>query len=185
MMVFAKTIEEFLSKEECHSILDKFSNVNLEVAEVSNEKSLNSLLKIRDSKIVFTQLPYYKKKLENLLRNTIIIKGFELDEIENFQFTKYELNGHYDWHTDSADFSYYAKRFCSIVIQLNNEYDGGELLYKDTNDNVVEFKKGVGNLFIFNSNILHKVNPITKGVRYSLVSWISLREIPNFKKTLL
>ena len=184
-MLFTKTIEEFLSKEECYDILDKFLNVELEVAEVSHTKSYDSLIKIRDSKIVFTQLPYYKKKLETLLRNEIIIKGFELDEIENFQFTKYELNGHYDWHTDSSDSGYYAKRFCSVVIQLNDEYDGGELLYKDTNDDVVEFKKGVGNLFIFNSSTSHKVNPIIRGERYSLVSWISLKEILNFKKTLL
>jgi predicted 2-oxoglutarate/Fe(II)-dependent dioxygenase YbiX len=50
---------------------------------------------------------------------------------------------------------------------------------------VVEFKKGVGNLFIFNSSILHKVKPIISGERYSLVSWIALKEISNFKKTLI
>ena len=47
------------------------------------------------------------------------------------------------------------------------------------------FKKGVGNLFIFNLSTLHKVNPIIRGERYSLVSWISLKEISNFKKTLI
>ena len=183
-MLFIKTIESFLSKEECNSILNKFVNANLKVAKTSNSKSSN-LEKKRDSKVVFTQLPQYKKKLETVLRNEIKIKGFELDKIENFQFTKYELNGHYEWHTDSMNFDYYAKRFCSVVIQLNNEYDGGELLYKDHNDDIVEFKKGVGNLFIFNSSTLHKVNPIIRGERYSLVSWISLKEISNFKKTII
>ena len=144
-----------------------------------------------------TQIDYEKKYKKLIIALSIIIpvavaalfgikiKGFELDKIENFQFTKYELNGHYEWHTDSMNFDYYAKRFCSVVIQLNNEYDGGELLYKDHNDDIVEFKKGVGNLFIFNSSTLHKVNPIIRGERYSLVSWISLKEISNFKKTLI
>jgi predicted 2-oxoglutarate/Fe(II)-dependent dioxygenase YbiX len=184
-MLFIKTIESFLSKEECDDILNKFLNVDLEVAKVGGVASLDSPIKVRDSKVVVTQLPHYKKKLETVLRNEIKIKGFELDEIENFQFTKYELNGHFDWHVDSGDYGHYAKRFCSIVIQLNNEYDGGELLYKDHNDNVVEFKKGVGNLFVFNSSTLHKVNPIIGGERYSLVAWISLKETSNFKKTLL
>ena len=184
-MLFIKTIESFLSKKECDSILTKFLNVDLEVASVLNSELLDSLIKVRDSKVVFTQLPHYKKKLKNVLSNEIKIKGFELDEIEEFQFTKYELNGHYDWHTDSTGFDYYAKRFCSVVIQLNNEYDGGELLYKDHNNDVVEFKKGVGNLFIFNSSISHKVKPIISGERYSLVSWIALKEISNFKKTLI
>jgi predicted 2-oxoglutarate/Fe(II)-dependent dioxygenase YbiX len=184
-MIFIKTIKSFLSKEECDNILNKFLNADLNVAEVGNGKSIEKVIKIRDSKILFTQLPHYKKKLETVLRNEIKIKGFELDEIENFQFTKYELNGHFDWHTDSTYFGYYAKRFCSVVIQLNNEYEGGELLYKDHNDNIVEFKKGVGNLFIFNSSTSHKVKPIIGGERYSLVSWISLKEISNFKKTLI
>lgn len=187
-MTFIKTIESFFSKEECDDIINKFSNTNLEIAKIANEsESLPSeeLLKMRNSKIFFTQLPYYKKKIETLLKNEIKIKGFELNEIENFQFTKYELTGHYDWHKDSMDFDHYAKRFCSIVIQLNDDYTGGELLYKNHKDDVIEFKRGVGNLFIFNSNLLHKVNPILSGERFSLVSWISLKQIFNLKKELI
>jgi predicted 2-oxoglutarate/Fe(II)-dependent dioxygenase YbiX len=71
------------------------------------------------------------------------------------------------------------------VIQLNDEYEGGELLYKDFINNEIEFDKGIGNLFIFKSTIEHKVNPITFGTRYSLVSWIKLKEIEGYKKTLL
>ena len=40
-MLFIKTIESFLSKEECNSILNKFVNANLKVAKTSNSKSSN------------------------------------------------------------------------------------------------------------------------------------------------
>jgi succinate dehydrogenase flavin-adding protein (antitoxin of CptAB toxin-antitoxin module) len=59
-MLFIKTIESFLSKKECDSILTKFLNADLEVANVRNSESLDSLIKVRDSKIIFTQLPQYK-----------------------------------------------------------------------------------------------------------------------------
>ena len=44
------------------------------------------------------------------------------------------------------------------------------------------FEKGIGNLFIFNSNLLHKVTPITTGNRFSLVTWITLKRSISDKK---
>ena len=44
---------------------------------------------------------------------------------------------------------------------------------------------GLGNLFIFPSNMLHRVKPIKDGIRYSLVSWLKLKEIKDYKKTIL
>jgi Rps23 Pro-64 3,4-dihydroxylase Tpa1-like proline 4-hydroxylase len=129
------------------------------------------------------EIDWVKTKLEYFLKTELQFKGYELDEIEKFQFTKYTIGGHYDWHTDVG--MEFKERFCSIVIQLNNEYNGGELLYKNTNDEIVTFESNVGNMFIFNSNIEHKVNPINTGIRYSLVTWIKLKEIKEFKKTLL
>jgi predicted 2-oxoglutarate/Fe(II)-dependent dioxygenase YbiX len=43
----------------------------------------------------------------------------------------------------------------------------------------------LGNLYVFFSNILHRVIPVKKGVRYSLVNWVSLKKIEGYKKTLL
>ena len=79
----------------------------------------------------------------------------------------------------------YQDRFCSVVIQLNDSYEGADLLYKDANDVVTTFERGIGNMFMFNSSIEHKVTPVKKGIRYSLVTWIKLKEIKEFKKTLL
>jgi PKHD-type hydroxylase len=181
--MFIRTLKKFLTKEECNSIVEEFSKVNLFTAGVGADYTGEKLKKVRDSEVVMVEIDWIKSKLESVLKNKIQFKGYELDEIEKFQFTKYTNGGHYDWHTDvGLNFEY---RFCSIVIQLNDEYEGGELLYKDFNNNEIEFGKGIGNLFIFKSTIEHKVNPITEGVRYSLVSWIKLKEIEGYKKTLL
>jgi predicted 2-oxoglutarate/Fe(II)-dependent dioxygenase YbiX len=47
------------------------------------------------------------------------------------------------------------------------------------------FEKGAGNLIIFLSNMEHRVTKITSGNRYTLVNWVGLKQINNFKKTLL
>jgi predicted 2-oxoglutarate/Fe(II)-dependent dioxygenase YbiX len=181
--MFIRTLNKFLTKEECNSIVEEFSKVNLFTAGVGADYAGEKLKKVRDSEVVMVEIDWIKSKLESVLKNEIQFKGYELDEIEKFQFTKYTNGGHYDWHTDTGlNFEY---RFCSIVIQLNDTYSGGELLYKDYDSTEVEFEKGIGNLFIFSSSAEHKVNPITNGIRYSLVSWIKLKEISGYKKTLL
>ena len=58
----------------------------------------------------------------------------------------------------------------SIIGILNDDYEGGELIMFE--DKKIDTKKG--DLLIFPSNFLypHKVTPVTKGVRYSYVSWV-------------
>jgi len=56
----------------------------------------------------------------------------------------------------------------SLVSVLNNEFEGGELVIRDT---VYNLKKG--DLIIFPSCFMfpHKVNEIKKGIRYGIVCW--------------
>jgi hypothetical protein len=58
----------------------------------------------------------------------------------------------------------------SLLGALNDNYKGGELVLWETD--VIELK--AGQVIIFPSNFMypHKVNTITKGTRYSFVSWV-------------
>ena len=58
----------------------------------------------------------------------------------------------------------------SIIGVLNDDYEGGELIMLE--DKKIDTK--AGELLIFPSNFLypHKITPVTKGVRYSYVSWV-------------
>ena len=58
----------------------------------------------------------------------------------------------------------------SIIGILNDDYEGGELIMFE--DKKIDTKKG--DLLIFPSNFLypHRIAPVTKGARYSYVSWV-------------
>ena len=91
---------------------------------------------------------------------------------EKLQFTEYEGQGrHYDWHPDIGPNM--SKRKISIVVQLSDEkdYEGGELII-NTGQMLVPSKKQ-GSVILFPSFLMHKVEPLRSGNRYSLVSWIS------------
>lgn len=102
--------------------------------------------------------------------------GFDLHGLcEDLQFTEYYAseNGHYDWHQDSGP-NTASPRKMSIVIQLSDpaDYEGGDLQILSARDPVNVDKK-LGLAAVFPSFMLHRVTPVTKGTRRSLVAWIA------------
>ena len=118
--------------------------------------------------------------------------NFQWNYSEVCQFTKYKLNQHYDWHSDSWDKPYddpgtsqHGKiRKLSVTCQLTDgsEYEGGELEFdtrnydphmRDESRHVVRAKEILpkGSIIVFPSFLWHRVKPVTKGTRYSLVLW--------------
>ena len=106
--------------------------------------------------------------------------GFHIDDIDFCQFGLYEesAKGHYDWHIDFRGFdeSWEKKvRKISVVIQLSDpsDYEGGELQLKYSNYSQQQksdmLKKG--SVITFPSFVEHRVTPVTKGKRLSLIGW--------------
>lgn len=99
--------------------------------------------------------------------------------VEDFQYTVYgPEKDHYTWHMDKGRNSS-SPRKLSLVLLLSDpsEYDGGDLeIWAGTQPTVLEKKKGI--VHAFPSFVMHRVTPVTRGIRRSLVVWISG---PKFK----
>ena len=94
--------------------------------------------------------------------------GFILKDIE---VLKYEKNGKYKFHVDHGS---YSPRTFSCIYLCNSNYDGGELCFKflgEEEELIIEKKSN--RMIVWPSNFLypHAVKPVTKGIRYSIVSW--------------
>ena len=93
--------------------------------------------------------------------------------IDSIQYTEYyEGGGQYDWHVDIGPKNI-SHRKVSVTIQLSNsdEYEGGELeLWTGSGHYTMPRGKGVSTFFP--SFTMHRVTPVTKGTRKSLVLWI-------------
>jgi predicted 2-oxoglutarate/Fe(II)-dependent dioxygenase YbiX len=184
-MFILKTIPTFLPEIECSELINQYSQLCSNKAEYySKKEGLIVNTRVRDSKIIFVSNESIETKIAEELKKHISIKGHKFIGLEKLQFTKYDLDGHYDWHMDS-DINYANNRYFSVVIPLNMDYENGELLCKDLNNNIITLEKKTGNMHIFSSTLLHKVTNVTYGVRYSLVTWISLEKIKDFKNSLI
>jgi PKHD-type hydroxylase len=179
--------ENFLSPEECDSILNKCKQeLILSGAEVyTGDSNTIPTKKNRKSSVGWiSDLGFLNERLTNKLRETFNINGMEVTGLGDYQFTEYKEGEYFDWHTDSTDVIY-RDRFTSIVIQLNDTYKGGVLEIKNIKGEIVPVENKIGTLYIFNSRLLHRVVPVIEGVRYSLVNWVSLVKTNSTKQNLL
>jgi PKHD-type hydroxylase len=84
-----------------------------------------------------------------------------------------ENEGHYNWHIDADVLSAKAPRKLSMALLLSDpaEFEGGQLQLKVNNDEPISVQQAKGRAWFFPSYTLHRVTPVTKGVRKSLVVW--------------
>ena len=113
---------------------------------------------------------FFKKKLDQFQKDANI-SDFCYQKIIDIEILKYENTGFYTWHVD-----HFAEipRTMSCILLLNNDYEGGNLCFRNPDGSgewEVEVKPN--RMIIWPSNCLypHTVKPVTKGKRYSVVAW--------------
>ena len=92
--------------------------------------------------------------------------------INQIDLLKYNVSGKYDLHIDKAT---NFNRHLSIIMNLNDDYEGGDLIFTDQKEKEIKrLKLGKGSIVFFPSNFMypHMIEPITKGTRYSIVAWL-------------
>jgi PKHD-type hydroxylase len=99
------------------------------------------------------------------------------------QFTEYneDANGKYDWHEDNCWITPQPRAFdrkLSCVVQLSDpaDYEGGRLEFERDNLTGDTFTQ-LGDMIFFPSFLRHRVTPVTRGVRRSLVLWFEGRPL--------
>ena len=95
---------------------------------------------------------------------------------DQIQYTEYseEYEGKYDWHLDNNS-GEYSHRKLSISVQLSEKdsYEGGDFeIFPSTPEFGITYTKSIGNAIIFPSFLAHRISPVTKGIRRSLVWWV-------------
>ena len=159
------------------------------------KSAIKNIQKKRKSDIVWMNDRWIYKEIHPYIHEANEKAGwnFEWDFSESCQFTKYGVGQYYGWHTDSwtkvynkkDDPNTYGKiRKLSVTISLNDpdEYDGGNLEFDFRND--IDFDRNRkhkakacteirprGSIIVFPSFVWHRVAPVTRGTRYSLVIW--------------
>lgn len=169
--------EGALSKEFCHSALEQVNWATAQAATISIENPVLDT-ETRRSDVIWQDAMQPLGCIAKTYIDTANHSagwGYSLDRQESTQISRYKSadNGYYDWHMDAGIPENGVQRKLSISILLSDpsEFEGGELQFKGIEERKILTKQG--SIVVFPSFIEHRVAPVTKGVRYSAVSWAS------------
>ena len=155
-----------------------------------SKEEVKNIQKRRKSDVVWLQEQWIYNEIHPYIHqaNEKANWNFQWDWSESCQFTEYKKGQYYDWHSDSSELPYdkpeevgsYGKiRKLSMTLCLTDpeEYEGGDLefAFHDGDGNkqptICEEIRPKGSLIVFPSFVWHRVKPVTKGIRNSLVCW--------------
>lgn len=152
-----------------------------------SKKEIEKTKEIRNSNVSWINDWWVKKELEPYVKRANEMAGwnFNFTKSEASQFTIYEPGEYYDWHRDAQNYPYTQGeqkgliRKLSVTVSLSNpeDYEGGFLEFSRENDFNKKYFYKVreilprGSICVFPSYTWHRVSPVTKGKRLSLVQW--------------
>lgn len=99
--------------------------------------------------------------------------GYDLSGFaENFYYLSYGPGQHFDWHLDQG-IETATPRKLSLILQLSDpaEYDGGDFEVMRPAD-AARADKGKGLIMAFPAHKIHRVTPVTRGIRRSLAMFV-------------
>lgn len=168
-MKFALKQENFLTNEECDELITYSEKKGYEEALIRSRDGEVINKSIRDNDRVIWDDFEMSEKLFEQVKNLIPqdIDGWKPVNLnERFRFYRYKDGQRFKPHIDS---SYKRENgdisFITLLIYLNEEFEGGSTYLITLNENVTP-KKGM--LLLFDHKILHAGTPVTSGVKYVL-----------------
>ena len=186
--------KEALSEKLCDDIIqiamDDKPDVAITGLKIRNDEDAKNLLQKRDSYITWLNEEWIYKEIRPYVHRANKLAGWNFDIVDSepCQFTIYNEGQYYGWHTDSSGW-YYEKekqngliRKLSVTVSLSDpeDYEGGLLEFDtrihdepDSKHYIVPCKQILpkGSICVFPSFTHHRVSPVTKGKRLSLVQW--------------
>ena len=174
----ATTTKPMFTPEQCRLIIQAGHKEKPEQAKVGGGKGGKQDTKKRVttiSWIPFNKMPQMYKVIENQI-SIVNLNHMMFDNVrltEPAQFTEYPKGGFYDWHMDLNAFGQTGQhpiRKISMTCLLSDpsEFKGGDLAFDDNKSKITLQQ---GQAVFFASFMKHRVEPVKKGIRRSLVMW--------------
>lgn len=177
---FIITFNDIIDDDLCDSILKEYMNCNWSKTLVGTgvvdvkTRNVDTIGISYDSAISLN--PQVRKKIDDLIfecagkaieKYNEMVPEAKIEEDTGYELLRYKEGQFYTQHTDSFKA---RPRAVSCSFALNDDYEGGEWGFFD---NKIKIKPKKGSVVMFPSNFMypHQINTVTKGTRYSIITW--------------
>lgn len=156
------------NENECNTIIAMGEDMEEALIQGGNNNP-----DIRQGKVKFLlpteeTIPMFDKLLQ-IVTNANVEFQFDIDSFESIQLARYDVGDFYTWHKDLGNNqSQYRKLSVTVQLSAPDEYDGGDLEFAS-----MKASRELGSAIVFPSWEQHRVAPVTRGTRWSLVAWAS------------
>jgi hypothetical protein len=176
-----------ISKENCNTIIKLIEeNSDWQNAKIGNKENTKEDMSYRSNKVDYLTSRFgvnsniywchntigygIKKVLEETIKEYKYNENFLdyfVSQDEGFQVLKYEKGQFYKTHLDSSKEN---GRVLSVLLYLNEDYEGGETYFPRQD---MKIKGEQGDVLLFPSNYCypHSAEEILNGIKYSVVTW--------------
>ena len=175
-----ETTSPIFTPEQCKMIIEAGRAEPKNNAGVGNEKGIKgghvdtNTRTSHISWIPFSKMKDMYKDLDKIMqatnRNHFGFEGMTINEMA--QYTEYPEGGFYEWHVDNDVNMQHEppvrKISMTLLLSPESEFEGGDLELM-SEDKVAKIKQG--HAVFFASFIRHRVKPVIRGRRQSLVMW--------------
>lgn len=169
--VYCKKLFNTKEIKKINSIINKNKNFN------AKDNPAKDVIKTAD--LIFIEYKFLKKQLQRLIdfindnnQNHFGFDLYNLSDSKIFNVNHYKVNKDvgYDWHKDASP-NYASDIKLTVLLNLSEKkYEGGQFYLHGVGE--LDMFNEAGDVLIFKSFLLHKVDKILSGERITLSMWM-------------
>jgi len=155
-----------------------YNQDNTSSSDTETRKTSVHFIKDKDNKV--NELAWHFLREANKIQFNYALTYFQA-----IQFCEYKNGGFYGWHQDNSgvnESNNIRKLSLTLVLSNPDTFEGGELQFYNgdrpmqdkgeiTGEQITNDIKSQGTVIVFDSLDWHRVTPVSKGVRHSIVCW--------------
>ncbi len=166
-----------ISKGFCKKLIEEYAKpeVEKELPFIGEGRDLEKNINLNIRNVQRLQLPLFAGIGATLtaigLQVNHQIWKYHITHSNQSEFLMYDINGKYETHVDTFHQRSSETRKLTVLAFLNDDFEGGKFYIQNSNERFYP-QQTPGTVIVFPSFMPHGVEPVTKGIRYSIVTWM-------------
>ena len=170
-------VEGAISEGFCKKLIEEYAKpeVEKELPFIGEGRDLEKNINFNIRNVQRLQLPLFAGIGATLtaigLQVNHQVWQYHITHSNQSEFLMYDIHGKYETHTDTFHARSNETRKLTVLAFLNDDFEGGKFYIQNSHERMYP-QQTPGTVIVFPSFMPHGVEPVTKGVRYSVVTWM-------------
>lgn len=170
-------VENAISKGFCKKIIEEYAKpeVKKELPFIGDGDNVEKNIDLNIRNVQRVHLPLFAGIGATLTAIGLQVNNeiwqYHITHSNQSEFLMYDIHGKYETHVDTFHARSHETRKLTVLAFLNDDFEGGKFYIQNSHEKFYPTQTP-GTVLVFPSFMPHGVDPVTKGIRYSVVTWM-------------